>query len=76
MPLPLCDYGVHYSTGWLHPPLGSHQAGIAIDDKGTVAPLPMGPKEVEQEIIDNRLVMHTGAELMALCLYLYQVDML
>lgn len=69
-------FSIVEGTGWLHPPLGVHQAGIALDDKGKVAPLPMGSKEVEREIIDNRLVMHTGAELLALYLYLYRVGAL
>ena len=69
-------FSIVEGTGWLSPPLGPHQAGIAIDDKGTIAPLPMGSAEVEQEIIGNRLVMHTGAELMALCLYLYRLGVL
>ena len=63
-------------TGWIKPPLEPHQAAIAMDDKGSVAPLPMNSDEVEQEIIGNRLVMMTGAEVMALCLFLYRLGIL
>jgi hypothetical protein len=62
--------------GWLNRPLDPQHAGIAIDDKGTIAPLPMGQAEVEQEITNIRLVMITGAELMALYINFYRLGLL
>ena len=61
---------------WLDRPLGPQQAGIAIDDKGTIAPLPMGDMEVDIEILNTHLVTRTGAELMAVCLGLARLGLL
>jgi len=61
---------------WLDRPLGPQQAGIAIDDKGTIAPLPMGDTEVDIEILNTHLVTRTGAELMAVCLGLARLGLL
>lgn len=63
-------------THWLDRPLDAHQAGIAIDDKGTIAPLPMGETEVDGEISKTYLVTFTGAELMTICLELARLGLL
>ncbi len=63
-------------THWLDRPLDPQQAGIAIDDKGTIAPLPMGETEVDKEIVNTYYVMITGAELMALCLSFARLGLL
>ncbi len=61
---------------WFNPPLDSRQAAIVIDDKGTIARLPMEQIEVDQEISNTRLVMIAGAELMALYITLYRLGAL
>ena len=61
---------------WLDRPIDAHQAGIAIDDNGTIAPLPMGDTEVDGEVFITHLVTLTGAELMAICLGLARLDLL
>jgi hypothetical protein len=61
---------------WLDRPLDPQQAGIAIDDKGTIAPLPMEETEVDREILTTHLVTLSGAELMAVCLGLARLGLL
>lgn len=61
---------------WLSPPLDPEYVAFVIDDQGLTARLSMKSEEVEKEIDQTRLVMLTGLELMALCMFLYRLDML
>ena len=49
---------------------------FALDDKGTIAPLPMQSEEVEAEVDRIHLMMKTGLELMELCFFLHQLNVL
>ena len=45
------------------------------DDKGTIAPLPMGEKEADKEISTVYKVTCLGAELMVLCVGLARLNL-
>ncbi len=61
---------------WLDFPLDKRYAHILLEDKGEIALLPMGSEEVEQEIAAVYQIMRTGAELMALYISLFRLDVL
>lgn len=49
---------------------------FALDDKGTIARLPMRSEEVEAEIDCIHLATKTGLDLMELCFFLHQLNLL
>lgn len=49
---------------------------FALDDRGTIARLPMRSEEVEAEVDCIHLAMKTGLELMELCFFLHQLHVL
>lgn len=61
---------------WLDRPVEDAFAGIALDDKGTIAPLPMSQAQVDNEISNTYMVTSIGAEMMALWLLLQRLGLL
>jgi hypothetical protein len=61
---------------WLDRPIESAIAGIVLDDKVTIAPLPMSQAGVDDEISNIYRVTITGAEIMALWFLLHRLGVL
>lgn len=61
---------------WLNRPIDGSFAGVALDDEGAIAPLPMSQARVDIEISNTYLVTIKGAEMMALALILQRLGLL